>query len=223
MLALLVAYYSTAAPTRALDALADYKTRHGWTFVISGLDPRRRDLAGDFSDRVFPARPPNATGICATCSSPFRSGRSMARSSICFIAAKRLGSATSSPCRWWSAKVCRRPVRLQSIFRRALRRSHLRMEKRAASPGSRSADRLRWTHYRDKIIPTLCATWAVWIPMTAIIYSLPLALQFPLFSLALVFWVLLLTYMTNSFRHEKQSRRRARRVLCRRPVAEIAR
>ncbi len=58
---------------------------------------------------------------------------------------------------------------------------------------------LRWPHFRDKIVPTLIATWAVWIPMTAIIYSLPLALQFPLFSLALVFWVLLLTYMTNSF------------------------
>ena len=56
-----------------------------------------------------------------------------------------------------------------------------------------------WTHYRDKIVPTLLATWAVWIPLMAIIYSLPLALQFPLFSLALTFWVLLLTYMTNSF------------------------
>ena len=56
-----------------------------------------------------------------------------------------------------------------------------------------------WKHYRDKIIPTLLATWAVWIPLMAIIYSLPLALQFPLFSLALSFWVLLLTYMTNRF------------------------
>ncbi len=54
-------------------------------------------------------------------------------------------------------------------------------------------------HYRDKIVPTLFATWAVWIPLMAIIYSLPLALQFPLFSLALTFWVLLLTYMTNRF------------------------
>jgi hypothetical protein len=54
-------------------------------------------------------------------------------------------------------------------------------------------------HYRDKIIPTLVATWAVWIPLMAIIYSLPLALQFPLFGLALSFWVLLLTYMTNRF------------------------
>jgi hypothetical protein len=54
-------------------------------------------------------------------------------------------------------------------------------------------------HYRDKILPTLLATWAVWIPLMAIIYSLPLALQFPLFGLALSFWVLLLTYMTNRF------------------------
>jgi hypothetical protein len=54
-------------------------------------------------------------------------------------------------------------------------------------------------HYRYKIIPTLLATWAVWIPLMAIIYSLPLALQFPLFGLALSFWVLLLTYMTNRF------------------------
>jgi hypothetical protein len=56
-----------------------------------------------------------------------------------------------------------------------------------------------WNHYRDKIVPTLFATWAVWIPVMAIIYSLPAALQFPLFSLALTFWVLLLTYMTNKF------------------------
>ena len=54
-------------------------------------------------------------------------------------------------------------------------------------------------HYRDKIIPTLLATWAVWIPLMAIIYSLPLALQFSLFGLALSFWVLLLTYITNRF------------------------
>ncbi len=65
-----------------------------------------------------------------------------------------------------------------------------------------------WDHYRDKVVPTLLATWAVWIPLMAIIYSLPLALQFPLFGLALTFWVLLLTYMTNSFaaKHIRKSR-----------------
>jgi hypothetical protein len=56
-----------------------------------------------------------------------------------------------------------------------------------------------WKHYSDKIIPTLLATWAVWIPLMAIIYLLPLALQFPLFGLGLSLWVLLLTYMTNRF------------------------
>jgi hypothetical protein len=58
---------------------------------------------------------------------------------------------------------------------------------------------LTWKHYRDKIVPTLFATWAVWGPLMAIIYSLPFALQFPLFSVALTFWVLLLIYMTNRF------------------------
>ena len=58
---------------------------------------------------------------------------------------------------------------------------------------------LTWSTYREKVVPTLFTTWAVWIPLMAIIYSLPLALQFPLFSLALTFWVLLLTYMTNRF------------------------
>jgi uncharacterized membrane protein YccC len=48
-------------------------------------------------------------------------------------------------------------------------------------------------------VPTLLATWVVWVPLMAIIYSLPYPLQFPLFSLALTFWVLLLTYMTNRF------------------------
>ena len=56
-----------------------------------------------------------------------------------------------------------------------------------------------WEHYRDKIVPTLLATWAVWGPLMGIIYSLPFPLQFPLFSIALTFWVLLLTYMTNRF------------------------
>src|SRR5438874_4549230 len=60
-------------------------------------------------------------------------------------------------------------------------------------------DLFTWPHYRDKIFPTLVATWAVWVPLMAIIYSLPLALQFPMFGLALSFWVLLLTYMTNRF------------------------
>jgi hypothetical protein len=54
-------------------------------------------------------------------------------------------------------------------------------------------------YYREKIFPTILTNWFIWIPLVAMIYSLPLPLQFPLFSFALTFWVLLLTYMTNVF------------------------
>ena len=58
---------------------------------------------------------------------------------------------------------------------------------------------LTWQYYRAHALPVLIATWAVWIPLMAIIYCLPLALQFPLFALALAFWVLMMTFMTNRF------------------------
>jgi len=49
--------------------------------------------------------------------------------------------------------------------------------------------------YRAHTIPTLCATWVVWIPVTSAIYALPSLLQIPLFALALTFWVLMFAYM----------------------------
>ena len=51
--------------------------------------------------------------------------------------------------------------------------------------------------YRTHAIPALCATWVVWIPVTAAIYALPSLLQIPLFALALTFWVLMLAYITS--------------------------
>ena len=45
----------------------------------------------------------------------------------------------------------------------------------------------------DKIIVFMVSTWIVWIPATAIVYSLPLPLQIPLFNLTLCFFVLLVS------------------------------
>jgi hypothetical protein len=53
-----------------------------------------------------------------------------------------------------------------------------------------------WRFYREQVIPALCATWAIWIPVTSAIYALPSLLQIPLFALALSFWALLVTYIT---------------------------
>lgn len=52
-------------------------------------------------------------------------------------------------------------------------------------------------YYRDFIVPTLFATWGVWIPVVSILYSLPAMLQIPLFGLALSLWVMLYTWMSE--------------------------
>src|SRR5438552_2344184 len=58
---------------------------------------------------------------------------------------------------------------------------------------------LTWQYYRKHALPVVIAAWAVWLPLRAGFYAVPLALQFPLFALALAFWVLMMTYMTNRF------------------------
>ncbi|MFT4175508.1 MAG: hypothetical protein QM627_02525 [Luteolibacter sp.] len=54
-----------------------------------------------------------------------------------------------------------------------------------------------WRYYKTTVIPTLFATWGVWIPIITIIYSLPSLLQIPLFGLALSLWVMLYTWMSE--------------------------
>jgi hypothetical protein len=48
-----------------------------------------------------------------------------------------------------------------------------------------------------RLLTVLLATWAVWIPAVSIIYSLPSALQLPLFNLVLCFWCLLLSFVSR--------------------------
>lgn len=52
-------------------------------------------------------------------------------------------------------------------------------------------------YYRAVVVPTLFATWGVWIPVVAILYSLPSLLQIPLFGLALSLWVIVYTWMSE--------------------------
>lgn len=53
-------------------------------------------------------------------------------------------------------------------------------------------------YYKEIIVPTLIATWGVWIPIVSILYSLPTLLQIPLFALALSLWVMLYTWMSEA-------------------------
>lgn len=57
-----------------------------------------------------------------------------------------------------------------------------------------SLNRDFWTH----TCPTVMITnWLVWIPTLALIYSLPAALQFPLFSVVMCFFILIVTVMAR--------------------------
>ncbi len=54
-----------------------------------------------------------------------------------------------------------------------------------------------------QVFPTmLLSTWMVWVPATAIVYSMPSPLQIPLFNLALCFYVLLIAFITTAKKDE---------------------
>lgn len=58
-----------------------------------------------------------------------------------------------------------------------------------------SLNRDFWLH----TCPTVLVTnWLIWIPALALIYSLPAALQFPLFAVVMTFFILLVTLMARA-------------------------
>ena len=59
--------------------------------------------------------------------------------------------------------------------------------------------------YKERTLPTLVATWGVWVPLVGMVYSLPSLLQIPLFSLALTFWVLVFTWINLQHRKKEQA------------------
>jgi hypothetical protein len=49
-----------------------------------------------------------------------------------------------------------------------------------------------------KVLPVVVAGWCVWIPGVILVYSMPTALQLPVASLILCFWVLIFTFVAGS-------------------------
>jgi hypothetical protein len=50
--------------------------------------------------------------------------------------------------------------------------------------------------YKQKILPTVISALGFWLPVVILIYCLPLLLQFPLFTLALTLWVMIITWIS---------------------------
>ena len=53
----------------------------------------------------------------------------------------------------------------------------------------------RW--YLTRVLPLLIPAWVYWIPMTLMIYSLPMQLQFVLFALAMAGWSLVMVFIAR--------------------------
>ena len=197
MLALLIAYYTNSVASGALSELAEFKRTHGLLFVITASVTAGALIPELFLIIFFQRGRPslrNLRNLLFTI--PVWGFDGTLVDLLYRSEAAWFGDVATLPV--IAAKICVDQFGYNPFF--AAPFGVLTYEWKNSGISMRPVrDLFTWKHYRDKIIPTLVATWAVWIPLMAIIYSLPLALQFPLFGLALSFWVLLLTYMTNRF------------------------
>jgi hypothetical protein len=197
MLALLIGYYANPSIAAALNRFAQYKRNHGLPFVLLASITAGAIIPELFVILFFQRGRPhygNLRNLLFTI--PVWGFDGSLVDLLYRKEAAWFGDVVTLPV--IGAKICVDQFGYNPFF--AAPFGVLTYEWKNSGISLRPVRELfTWSHYRDKIIPTLIATWAVWIPLMAIIYSLPLALQFPLFGLALSFWVLLLTYMTNRF------------------------
>ena len=197
MLMLAIAFYTNSSVAGALHNLAEFKRAHGVTFVVCASVFAGAILPEIFLVLFFQAGRPriaNLRNLVFTI--PVWGFDGSLVDLLYRREAHWLGDIATLPV--VLGKICIDQFGYNVVF--AAPFGVLTYEWKNSGISMRPLrDLFTWPHYHDKILPTLLATWAVWIPLMAIIYSLPLALQFPLFGLALSFWVLLLTYMTNRF------------------------
>ncbi len=197
MLGLLVAFYASPAASDALNRLAELKRTLGWPFVFLASITAGALIPEIFLILFFQSGKPglqNLRNLMFTI--PIWGFDGTLVDLLYRGEAALLGDVVTLPV--VVAKICIDQFGYNVLF--AAPFGVLAYEWKNSGISTRPVrDLFTWQHYRDKIVPTLLATWAVWIPLMAIIYSLPLVLQFVLFGLALSFWVLLLTYMTNRF------------------------
>jgi hypothetical protein len=197
MLAILIGYYANGTFARWLGDLAHYKQQYGLVFVVvAGI------LAGALLPELFVI-------LFFQKGKPHRQNfRNLAFTLPTWAIDAILVDLMYRANALWFGNIVTVPVVFAKIcvdqlgynpFLAAPGEVLVYEWKNAGFSGESVRRAFTWNHYRDKIVPTLLATWVVWAPLMAIIYSLPYPLQFPLFSLALTFWVLLLTYMTNRF------------------------
>jgi hypothetical protein len=197
MCAILLGYYLHPPTAALLDRLANYKAQYGLRFVIIASICAGALLPELFVIGVFQKgrlRPQNLRNFAFNV--PFWAIDGCLVDVMYRTLASWLGTQVTLPV--VAAKICLDQFGYNPFFATPYGIWGYAWKNHNYSwPALRRS--LTWQYYRAHGIPVLVATWAVWIPLMAVIYSLPYPLQFPLFALALAFWVLMMTYMTNRF------------------------
>jgi hypothetical protein len=197
MAVLLAAYYLSPRAAAALSLLADYKQAHGTAFVVIAAVAAGAILPEFFLIVFFQRRcvhRQNLRDLAFTI--PLWAVDGILVDWLYRLNAFWFGDVVTVPV--VIAKICVDQFVYNTVIA-APSEVLVYGWKNCGISWASLRDVVRWDNYLEKVVPTLFATWAVWIPILVVVYSLPLALQFPLFSLALTFWVLLLIYMTNRF------------------------
>lgn len=195
MLALLLGYYLHPATTAWLDRLADLKLR--WGFGYSALSAV---IAGAFIPEIMriavfqkgSPRRENAANLLFTI--PFWCGMGMLVDA--FYRTQALVFGAEATLRIVAMKVLVDQF-IYSPFIATPLTCWLYDWKLAGYRVAGSRRFLTRAYARDVMLPVVFANWGVWIPVVAILYSLPSTLQIPLFGLALSLWVLLLTWISE--------------------------
>src|SRR2546429_4095761 len=197
MLAILLAYYFHPPSAALLNALAGFKQRHGLTFVliasviVGAVLPELFVIVFFQRGRI---RLQNARNFVFN--APFWAFDGFLVNLMYRAMAEWLGDRASVPI--VAAKICLDQFGYNPFFAGPFGIWGYAW-KNAEYSFAKLRPLLTWQYYREHALPVLVATWAVWIPLMAVIYLPPLAPQFPLFSPSPSFLVLIVSYMIKRF------------------------
>ena len=192
-LVLLLAYYLASGARPAFDTVAGWKVRYGWgysaaaTAIFGGLIPYLYLLA---SGRIAQARRRAEFWFYLL----FWGYRGLEVDLLyrlqAFLFGDKLQLAVIAP------KVLVDQLIYNPFIAAPVQVVFFLWKERGFSFRATRPD-LNFGYLATAVAAVLFSSWMVWLPAVSIIYSLPLALQIPLFNLVLCFWVLLLTFVAQ--------------------------
>ncbi|MDB6004866.1 MAG: hypothetical protein JWR15_1853 [Prosthecobacter sp.] len=192
-LALVVSYYQVPALTGFWESLAAFKTH--WSFVFSCVSTMfAAAIMPTFIQRFMGVLPQEGNGRRLLLLMLFWGYRGMEIDLFYHFQTWLFGDGHDAATLVKKVLVDQfiiSPVWFVPTYVIALRWVEL------SGPWARIRPTLNREFWTRTCLMVLITNWLVWIPALALVYSLPAALQFPLFSVVMCFFILVVTVMTQ--------------------------